>query len=203
MATTPERWRRIAGLFDAALKLAPERRPEYLEFACAGDSDLYQRVVELLNASGQADGFLERPVVSGAAESHFSSESTPSTDDVSTVAQTVGPYLLVHKIGEGGMGEVWLAEQREPIRRKVALKVIKAGMDTKQVVARFEAERQALALMDHPAIAKVFDAGETPDHRPYFVMEYVPGPSFRTSWPPFADVASGDVTVTCGVCRLP
>src|SRR5215469_3420403 len=87
----------------------------------------------------------------------------------------IGPYRLVHSIGEGGMGEVWLAEQHEPVRRRVALKIIKPGMDTKQVVARFESERQALALMDHPAIAKVFDGGTTAEGRPYFVMEYVPG----------------------------
>ena len=89
----------------------------------------------------------------------------------------IGPYRLLQLIGEGGMGEVWVAEQVEPVRRRVALKVIKAGMDTKQVVARFEAERQALALMDHPAIAKVLDGGSTPEGRPYFVMEYVPGVS--------------------------
>jgi serine/threonine protein kinase/Flp pilus assembly protein TadD len=88
---------------------------------------------------------------------------------------SVGPYRLLEKIGEGGMGEVWIAEQHKPIRRKVALKVIKTGMDTKQVIARFESERQALAMMDHPAIAKVFEAGETEHGRPYFVMEYVQG----------------------------
>ena len=87
----------------------------------------------------------------------------------------IGPYRLLELIGEGGMGEVWLAEQLEPVRRKVAFKLIKAGMDTRQVVARFEVERQALALMDHPAIAKIFDAGATPEGRPFFVMEYVPG----------------------------
>jgi eukaryotic-like serine/threonine-protein kinase len=91
------------------------------------------------------------------------------------VQRRVGPFRLLQLIGEGGMGEVWLADQLEPVRRRVALKIIKAGMDTKQVVARFEAERQALALMDHPAIAKVFDGGTTPEGRPYFVMEYVPG----------------------------
>jgi eukaryotic-like serine/threonine-protein kinase len=91
--------------------------------------------------------------------------------------ERIGPYRLLSLLGEGGMGEVWIAEQLEPIRRKVALKVIKAGMDTKQVVARFEVERQALALMGHPAIAGVFDAGATPEGRPYFVMEYVPGVS--------------------------
>src|SRR5512136_1792857 len=90
-------------------------------------------------------------------------------------ARTVGPYHLLQKIGEGGMGEVWVAEQHKPIHRRVALKLIKAGMDTRQVIARFESERQALAMMDHPAIAKVFDAGETAQGHPYFVMEYVQG----------------------------
>src|ERR1700733_993351 len=87
----------------------------------------------------------------------------------------IGPYRLLEMIGEGGMGEVWLAEQKQPVRRRVAVKLIKAGMDTREVVARFESERQALALMDHPAIAKVLDAGATPQGRPYFVMEYVTG----------------------------
>ncbi|MGO9065870.1 MAG: tetratricopeptide repeat protein [Myxococcaceae bacterium] len=96
----------------------------------------------------------------------------PGESDIGT---RIGPYRLLQLIGEGGMGEVWIAEQLEPVRRKVALKVIKAGMDTKQVVARFESERQALALMDHSAIAKVLDGGSTPEGRPYFVMEYVPG----------------------------
>jgi serine/threonine protein kinase/tetratricopeptide (TPR) repeat protein len=93
----------------------------------------------------------------------------------SKAGSRIGPYRLLQLIGEGGMGEVWLSEQLEPVRRKVAIKVIKAGMDTKQVVARFESERQALALMDHPAIARVLDAGSTPEGRPYFVMEYVAG----------------------------
>ena len=89
--------------------------------------------------------------------------------------EQIGPYRLLDKLGEGGMGEVWLADQHHPVKRKVALKVIKQGMDTKQVVARFEAERQALALMDHPCIAKVYDAGATPTGRPYFVMEHIKG----------------------------
>jgi non-specific serine/threonine protein kinase/serine/threonine-protein kinase len=106
----------------------------------------------------------------------------PNTDPESTVVdateasgRVIGPYHLLECIGEGGMGEVWLAEQKTPVRRRVALKLIKAGMNTREIVSRFESERQALALMDHPAIAKVFDAGSTPDGLPYFVMEYVAG----------------------------
>jgi non-specific serine/threonine protein kinase/serine/threonine-protein kinase len=101
---------------------------------------------------------------------------TATADESSTtIPQQFGPYRLLEKLGEGGMGEVWLAEQTEPVNRRVALKVIKQGMDTKQVVARFEAERQALAMMDHPAVAKVFDVGATPEGRPYFAMEHVHG----------------------------
>jgi serine/threonine protein kinase/Flp pilus assembly protein TadD len=98
----------------------------------------------------------------------------------SVTGAVIGPYHLLEMIGEGGMGEVWLAEQKQPVRRRVAVKLIKAGMDTREVVARFESERQALALMDHPAIAKVFDAGSTPQGRPYFVMEYVTGVPITT-----------------------
>ena len=102
-------------------------------------------------------------------------ESTVTFGAPGQTGQTIGHYHLLQKVGEGGMGEVWVAEQQEPIRRKVALKLIKAGMDTKQVIARFESERQALAMMDHPAIARIFDAGETREGRPFFVMEYVQG----------------------------
>jgi len=101
--------------------------------------------------------------------------TTDSGDDSAVAGEQIGPYRLLELLGEGGMGEVWLAEQRQPVRRKVAFKLIKHGMDTKQVVARFEAERQALAMMDHPAVAKVLDAGSTPLGRPFFVMEHVPG----------------------------
>src|SRR5687767_15042829 len=99
---------------------------------------------------------------------------TSSTAD-ENAAKAIGPYRLLERVGEGGMGEVWLAEQIQPIHRQVALKVIKAGMDTRQVVARFEAERQALALMDHPSIARVLDAGATASGKPFFVMELVKG----------------------------
>src|ERR1022692_1770212 len=106
-------------------------------------------------------------------EPAFATRTLNSTE--SSAGTVIGPYALLELIGEGGMGEVWLAEQKEPVRRRVAVKLIKPGMDTHEVVMRFESERQALALMDHPAIAKVFDGGTTSDGRPYFVMEYVAG----------------------------
>ena len=108
------------------------------------------------------------------SEEGFDADATSALDE-GGLGTVIGRYQLVQRIGEGGMGEVWLAEQKEPVRRRVALKVVKAGMNTREVMARFESERQALALMDHPAIAKVFDAGSTPQGAPYFVMEYVAG----------------------------
>jgi eukaryotic-like serine/threonine-protein kinase len=100
---------------------------------------------------------------------------TASLDDADTTERVIGRYHLVRRIGEGGMGEVWLAEQKEPVRRRVALKLIKGGLNTRETIARFNSERQALAFMDHPAIAKVLDADATPTGAPYFVMEYVAG----------------------------
>ena len=113
------------------------------------------------------------------AEEHFDAEVTAGLDE-SGPRMVIGRYHLLQRIGEGGMGEVWLAEQKEPVRRRVALKLVKAGMNTREVIGRFESERQALALMDHPAIAKVFDAGSTPEGAPYFVMEYVAGVPITT-----------------------
>src|SRR5262249_44449253 len=107
-------------------------------------------------------------------------DATESKEPAETAGMVIDRYRLLQKIGEGGMGEVWLAEQNEPVRRRVALKLVKAGMNTREVIARFESERQALALMDHPAIAKVFDAGSTPQGAPYFVMEYVAGVPITT-----------------------
>ena len=112
------------------------------------------------------------------ASENLTEAVSPQLDAASTsttAGVVIGPYHLLQLIGEGGMGQVWLAEQTQPVHRRVAIKLIKAGMDTREVVGRFESERQALALMDHPAIAKVFDAGSTPEGRPYFVMEYVSG----------------------------
>jgi eukaryotic-like serine/threonine-protein kinase len=103
------------------------------------------------------------------------SDSTHPSVPLGVPTKTIGPYRLLQRIGEGGMGEVWMAEQSTPMRRQVAVKIIKAGMDTAMVIARFEAERQALAMMDHPVIARVFDGGATAEGRPYFAMEYVKG----------------------------
>ncbi|MFN0060606.1 MAG: tetratricopeptide repeat protein [Planctomycetota bacterium] len=146
-------------IFLAAIDLpTDERRRGFVDDACRGDEALRERVLGLLGADAESQ--LRTPKTRSAAE--------PSETHV-------GPFRLLEAVGEGGMGTVYRAEQREPVRRLVALKVIKRGMDTKAVIARFEAERQALALMDHPFVAKVFDAGATVEGRPYFVMEYVSG----------------------------
>ena len=142
---------------------------ERLEQASQGNNELRNRVRELLYAHAQPGSFLECPAV--AADATAIDES-PISERPGTI---IGPYKLLQQIGEGGMGVVFMAEQTEPIRRTVAVKIVKLGMDTRQVIARFEAERQALALMDHSNIAKVLDAGTTESGRPYFVMELVKG----------------------------
>src|SRR5262245_7608378 len=153
-------------IFDAALALAdPAERSAYLAEACAGDHGLRQHLEGLLQMHQQLGSFLEAPAPGVTVDE-------PLTERPGAV---IGPYKLLEQIGEGGFGVVFMAEQTRPVRRKVALKVLKPGMDTRQVVARFEAERQALALMDHPNIAQVFDGGETASGRPYFVMELVRG----------------------------
>jgi serine/threonine protein kinase len=171
---TPERLQQIRRLFESVVDLAPEQRTSILRGAKSSDPELTAEVEALVSAYQRRDGFIEQPVTSVRV-------LDPLEDSVPDLAGTaVGPYRLLQRIGEGGMGEVWLAEQTFPVRRRVAVKLIKAGMDTREVVARFESERQALALMDHPAIAKVFDAGSTPEGRPYFAMEYVAGVPITT-----------------------
>ncbi len=158
-------------IFLAAIKLSPAEWELYLEQACGADQDLRHRLVELLKAHREAGSFLaEVPAFAKTVDS-------PGDDTLVQEApgRMIGPYKLLEQIGEGGFGTVFMAEQTHPVRRKVALKVLKPGMDTKQVVARFEAERQALAIMDHPNIAKVHDGGATPSGRPFFVMELVKG----------------------------
>src|SRR5262245_51171889 len=146
---------------------APDRWPAFLDQACAGQPELRRRVEGLLQAHQEV----------GTAAHRAGDESPPR--GVAGAAEEpgafIGPYKLVEQIGEGGMGTVWMAQQTEPVKRVVALKLIKAGMDSKHVIARFEAERQALALMDHPSIAKVLDGGATSTGRPYFVMDLVKG----------------------------
>ncbi|MBX9579006.1 MAG: protein kinase [Gemmataceae bacterium] len=154
----------------AAERSDPAERAAYLDDACGADADLRRRVDELLAAHPKLGRFLEPP--SGATHAYVG-----AADGVAlAVGQLIdGRYKLLERIGEGGMGEVWVADQLAPVRRRVAVKLIKPGMDSRGVLARFEAERQALAVMDHPNIARVLDAGTTADGRPYFVMELVKG----------------------------
>jgi len=165
----------IETIFAAARKLQAADRSGYLDDACAGDAELRSRVEALLAADMDAGSFLK-------SVEHDPDATLPQTRLVDSpdipsesAGQIIGKYKLLQSIGEGGFGTVWMAEQKEPVKRRVALKIIKLGMDTKQVIARFEAERQALAMMDHPNIAKVFDAGSTETGRPFFVMELVKG----------------------------
>jgi len=158
---------------NAIEKKTPEERDAYLDAACAEDRGLRERVEALLAAHENPDSFLDPP---DAGE--------PETEDYAPIAEgpgtVIGPYKLLEKIGEGGMGVVYMAEQTRPVKMRVALKIIKPGMDSKQVIARFETERQALALMDHPNIAKVLAAGTTGSGRPYFAMELVKGEPITT-----------------------
>jgi serine/threonine protein kinase/tetratricopeptide (TPR) repeat protein len=155
-------WNRVRKIFDEAVDLDLDARSAFLDEACAGDASLRVEVAALL-ASHDALGTV------GGTESRHEGAPIPEAGTM------LGKYKLLQQIGEGGFGTVYMAEQQEPVRRKVALKIIKLGMDTRQVIARFEAERQALALMDHPNIARVLDAGATDNGRPYFVMELVRG----------------------------
>jgi serine/threonine protein kinase/Flp pilus assembly protein TadD len=145
-----------------------DQRQAYIDRACAGQPELQREVERLASLHFQAGSFLESPPAPVAGPATLDqSQERPGVQ--------VGPYKLLEQIGEGGFGVVYMAEQHQPVRRKVALKVLKPGMDSRQIVARFEAERQALALMDHPNIARVFDGGTAPSGRPYFVMELVKG----------------------------
>jgi serine/threonine protein kinase len=168
-------------VFAAALELPAEKRPAYLDQACAGDAALRRQVEALLRVHDDAGDFFEklasvaRPTsAEGGISGPTGTIRLPSIPSEKS-GEKIGRYKLLQQIGEGGCGVVYMAEQEEPVRRRVALKVIKLGMDTKSIIARFEAERQALALMDHPNIAKVLDAGATETGRPYFVMELVRG----------------------------
>src|ERR1051326_4462542 len=162
---------REEAVFEAAVRLGAAERAAYLDKSCAGEPELRRRVEALLGALDRAGGLLKDPAI--PASEKATAIFSPQTEE--GPGSIIGKYKLLEKIGEGGCGVVYMAEQEEPVRRRVALKIIKLGMDTKSVIARFEAERQALALMDHPNIAKVLDAGSTENGRPYFVMELVRG----------------------------
>ena len=164
-----DRKQKIEAIFHAAAELdSPEQREIYLNRACGGDAEFRSEVETLLRAVQRADQFFDDPALAGSplltstilANEAGSIASTNLTERPGTI---IGRYKLLQKIGEGGCGVVYMAEQEEPVRRRVALKVIKLGMDTKSVIARFEAERQALAMMDHPNIARVLDGGATED----------------------------------------
>ena len=151
-------------IFEEALTLSPADRAALLDHRCAANPGQRARLQRLLEAHGQADNFLTTPAV----DRRLSPADEKPGD-------TIDRYKLVEQIGEGGWGVVWLAQQDRPLRRQLALKIVKLGMDTKAVVARFAAERQAVAMMDHPNIARLYDAGVTALGRPYFVMELVRG----------------------------
>jgi WD40 repeat protein/serine/threonine protein kinase len=167
-------------IFLAALeKSDPAERAAYLDAACEGQPALRRRVQDLLGERNEVGSFLETPALSNAWASSPAKFGPTGTALIATVTERpgdcIGPYKLLQQIGEGGCGVVYMAEQEKPVRRRVALKVIKLGMDTRSVIARFEAERQALAMMEQPNIARVLDAGATETGRPYFVMELVRG----------------------------
>jgi len=171
---TPERWQQVRDVLEEAQELEPAQRSAFLDRACLSDQSLRQEVEVLLASSDDSRAtFLQS---AGAPDGLIANlEGILSGAGLQAGQLFAERFQLVRRLGEGGMGQVWLAEQTSPVRRQVALKLIKAGMYDKALAQRFQSERQLLAIMDHPAIAKVFDAGATPQGQPYFVMEYVPG----------------------------
>jgi serine/threonine protein kinase/WD40 repeat protein len=165
-----DRFEREESLFHAAAQLSRDAQKTFLKRECGEDAALHRRLEALLKSDNNATGLLEQPLVAQPPRE----EAAPSPKGEKP-GDSIGRYKLLEKIGEGGCGIVYMAEQEEPVRRRVALKIIKLGMDTRHVVARFEAERQALAMMDHPNISKVLDAGASDTGRPFFVMELVRG----------------------------
>jgi tetratricopeptide (TPR) repeat protein len=181
----PERWREIERVYHLAREQAPSERTAILVQTCGADEELRREVESLLNHGAGGQEYLDAVQELAARAKDLRGVAgiggqSASKDQDEAALMMIGRYRLLRNIGEGGMGVVWLAEQEEPVQRRVALKLVKAGMNMREVVVRFESERQALALMDHPAIAKVFDAGSTPRGAPYFVMEYVDGVPFTS-----------------------
>ena len=170
-------WKRSKQVFHEALEKTRPQRMSFVAAACGEDRELRAQVEALLAAHDEAGEFLASPTMTEANEAAKAAAGIAASGPSEGPGIKIGPYKLLQLIGEGGFGVVYMAEQERPVRRRVALKIIKLGMDTKQVIARFEAERQALAMMDHPNIARVLDAGATETGRPYFVMELVKGVS--------------------------
>jgi eukaryotic-like serine/threonine-protein kinase len=171
---TPERWQQVRDVLERALELALPERAAFLEASCEADPSL-RREVEILLAS---DPRVPASFLNSSALAEGLAEGTIGVDSISALQAGelfAQRFRLIRELGEGGMGQVWLAEQTHPVQRQVALKLIRAGMYDDALVQRFQSERQSLAIMDHPAIAKVFEAGTTPQGQPYFIMEYVPG----------------------------
>jgi serine/threonine protein kinase len=160
---TPDQWPKIKEIVGAALEREPSERIAFLDQACAQNAELRAEVESLLAAHADADGLSDSPW------------AATTVTDPGGESKTIGPYRLIQRLGVGGMGQVWLAEQTKPVRRRVALKLIRAGMYDSGLLQRFQSERQSLAIMEHPAIAKVFDADATSEGQPYFAMEYVDG----------------------------
>ena len=164
---TPERWRQIKEIFQAAFELPPGERSAYVQQACAGDAELRAEVESLL-LSVEEEEFL-----SGAAA--YVPEALADEAWDRNIGRRIGAYRIVRQIGEGGMGAVYLAERAGEFQQRAAIKLLRAGMDSRGIVARFRRERQILAGLDHPNIARLLEGGTTEEGRPYFVMEYVEG----------------------------
>ena len=175
---TPELWQQVQVVVDESLQLPEADRRGFLEHACAGKPELRREVESLLSEVTEATDFIEEPVISLRAQPRDRStdqNDNDGGDDSGTGERRIGHYVVRRKVGSGGMGSVFLASRADDYRMRVAIKVLKRGMDTDEIVRRFEHERQILANLDHPNIAKLLDGGTTDDGRPYFVMERVEG----------------------------
>ncbi|MFH1418719.1 MAG: serine/threonine-protein kinase, partial [Planctomycetota bacterium] len=169
---TPEQHEKAMQVFNEAVGLAVEDRAAFVDNACGGDAIVKAEVDSLMAHDAGPGSELDSPALGSDFDLNRIAETRSAEHEQ---PQRIGPYRILDKLGEGGMGIVYLAKQTEPVRRRVALKLIKPGMDSREVIARFESERQALAMMSHPNVARVFDAGVSEQGRPYFVMELVEG----------------------------
>jgi serine/threonine protein kinase len=174
---TPERWKQVEAVFEQALEVPAGERPEFFDRRCNGDEELRREVESLLDSHNQAGSFIDERSL------FFSSEGLDETDTAVPPGELIGQYRVVREIGRGGMGAVYLAERAdEQYQKRVAIKLIKRGMDTDAVLRHFRNERQILASFDHPNIARLFDGGTTENGLPYFVMEHVEGLLLKCSF---------------------